>query len=252
MPRPRPAFDPARVLRELAALPEASMRRAALQYKFSLISVEEAAALMEKLWRRLQAEPTRCAPLIPFFRQWREYLEALPYETRQELYEVAVRRQFRGLQRAFLSLKASPCKRKTGGGEMPDPFLDQLTVGEKRALARSRGKLSLKRLLSDDSPLVIAALLENPLLTLSDVLKLASRRPANPKCLAVLYRHPRWNSRIEVRRALLLNPWTPRETAEQLAACLSAGELRKALALVGTDAELRERIRGYLKVRKTS
>jgi len=84
---------------------------------------------------------------------------------------------------------------------------DDITVGERRMLARKQDADILDRLLFDPEPLVIENLLGNPDLTSSQVLKIASRRPTTPEILEKVVRDHRWFGRAPVRRALVLNPY---------------------------------------------
>ena len=84
-----------------------------------------------------------------------------------------------------------------------------LTLGERRALARRPSSKTIERLLLDPDPLVLQHLLQNPRLTESLVLKIATHRPQLPKTLFAIFSHQLWGAREQVRRALALNPNTP-------------------------------------------
>ncbi len=67
----------------------------------------------------------------------------------------------------------------------------------------------LEKLLHDQDPGVIRNLLSNPRVTETEVLKLSSRTPVSPRVLEEVARSPRWISRYRVKKALVLNPYTP-------------------------------------------
>jgi hypothetical protein len=54
-----------------------------------------------------------------------------------------------------------------------------------------------------------------------------------------LFRNPRWKPRYAVRRALVLNPYTPSDLAAQLVGLLSEPDLRR----VENDAQLPDPVR---------
>lgn len=85
----------------------------------------------------------------------------------------------------------------------------ELTVGERRSLARRPTRAQLDRLLFDPHPLVLHQLLQCPKLTEADVLRLTSRRPPRRVALAAVTQNVRWLARSRVRMALVLQPSCP-------------------------------------------
>jgi hypothetical protein len=102
----------------------------------------------------------------------------------------------------------------------------QLTLGERKSLARRPDRETMQRLLRDPHPDVIRQLLSSPKVTEEDVLSLASRRPCRPDVLAQIARTPRWTHRPRIRMALVLNPDTPPEATSPLVGLLVRQELR--------------------------
>jgi hypothetical protein len=92
----------------------------------------------------------------------------------------------------------------------------ELTVGERRSLARRPDRRVLEKLLNDPHPLVMRQLLRNPKLTEDDVVQLASRRPARSVAIEAIVSSPRWLSQQRVRMSLLLNPGAPASAAVPL------------------------------------
>jgi hypothetical protein len=105
-----------------------------------------------------------------------------------------------------------------------------LTLGERKAIARTRDRTLLARVLRDPSPDVIRILLENPAVIEADVVRLCARRPARPQVLAEVFQHQRWVLRYRVRLTLALNPFTPEEIALQLLPHLAPADLREVRA----------------------
>jgi hypothetical protein len=160
---------------------------------------------------------------------------ALPYATRQQLYEAAMWQQLPAIARLFLI--ASPPTlgsyqlAKSLAPERPlRPTGRPLTLGERKALARTHDREQILLLLRDPHPAVVAILLDNPHLTEADTVRIAAARPAVPASLATVAAHPRWSVRHPVKRALVLNPSTPLADAIRIATTLRFQELRELAA----------------------
>ena len=124
----------------------------------------------------------------------------------------------------------------------------ELTVGERRSLARSSNRKVLEKLLRDPHPLVLKQLLGNPRLTEDDIVRLAARRPLSAAIVETLADSPRWLRRPRVRLTLLLNPGTPEAVSMPLLAVCTRCDLLEVvhgvdapLALRGSAQELLER-----------
>ena len=105
----------------------------------------------------------------------------------------------------------------------------ELTVGERKSLARSPNRRAFDKLLADPHPLVIRQLLENPRLTENDVVRMTARRPARLEVLEAIAQHGRWLSRPRVRLSLLFNPGAPPSIAMPLLAVCTRNELSEIL-----------------------
>jgi hypothetical protein len=152
----------------------------------------------------------------------------LPYPVRQALYEAARGRDHGPVARLFLD--ASPVDeadllRRVGGERPIEPRGRALTLGERKALARTHRRDYIGLMLRDPHPDVVAILLGNPHLTEDDVVRMAALRPSLSASLSTIAIHPRWSQRYPVRRALVLNPSTPRHVAVRLATTLRPGDL---------------------------
>ena len=161
--------------------------------------------------------------------------ETLGYDRRKQLYEAATAHGLPAVARLFLV--ASPQGElprqleKQLGPERPLRPADRpLTLGERKALARTHRRDQLLLLIRDPHPQVVAILLDNPHVTEADIVKVAAMRPAVPESLAKVAAHPRWSVRHAVKRALVLNPSTPLADAIRIATTLRAAELAELAA----------------------
>ncbi len=167
----------------------------------------------------------------------------LPYATRQRLYEAATERGLPAVARLFLVASPSPRAARPASQLAPErslrPADRPLTLGERKAHARTHDRERILLMLRDPHPAVVAILLENPHVTEADVVKIAAARPAVPEALAKLAAHPRWSVRHAVKRALVQNPSTPLADAIRIATTLRPSEL----AELAVDPALPEPLR---------
>jgi hypothetical protein len=113
------------------------------------------------------------------------------------------------------------------------------TLGERKAVARRTDRDLIARVLRDPHPDVIRNLLRNPALTEDDVVRLCARRPVPPEVLREVFGTPRWIARYRVQRALVRNPYAPREIALQLVPHLHAQDARAASQATDLHDEVR-------------
>lgn len=172
---------------------------------------------------------------------------ALAYERRKALYEAAIERGLTAIARLFFGVSPT--------ATMPEQMLQKalaperalkptgrpLSLGERKALARTNDREQLLLLLRDPHPAVVAILADNPHVTESDILRIASHRPAVPESLTRLASHPRWSVRHAVKRAIVMNPSTPLADAIRIATTLRVAEL----AELAEDPSLPEPLRAH-------
>ncbi|MGE3547096.1 MAG: hypothetical protein AB7L28_24435 [Kofleriaceae bacterium] len=155
---------------------------------------------------------------------------SLAYLARQRLYEAAAWRGLPAIARLFLSASPATASQsqldKQLAPERPLRPTDRpLTLGERKALARTHRRDKLTLLLRDPHPEVVAILLDNPHITEPEIVRIASGRPAVPESLAKIAAHHRWSVRHAVKRALVQNPMTPLADAIRIATTLGVREL---------------------------
>jgi hypothetical protein len=124
----------------------------------------------------------------------------------------------------------------------------ELTLGERRSLARRATRAAFDRLLDDPHPLVIRQLLENPRLTEDDVVRLATRRPAHGTTLRELANSPKWLCRARVRMSILLNPGSSSALTYPLLGVCTRTELREVTRSTHISDELRHAAAEYLEL----
>lgn len=179
----------------------------------------------------------------------------LGYERRAALYAAAVAAQRNDVALVLLDVVpevpgTEELERALGQERRLVPNGRSVTLGERKSLARGHRREVLLQLLREPHPGVIEILLDNPHVTESDVLRLASRRPMLPRALAVIAAADRWRVRAPVRRALVLNPFTPLPLAARLMTTLADGDLARASGEISLGVRLRQHAADILEHRR--
>ncbi|HXG58484.1 MAG TPA: hypothetical protein VNL91_05650, partial [Thermoanaerobaculia bacterium] len=117
--------------------------------------------------------------------------------------------------------------------------VEELTLGEKVESARRCSHALIKVLLFDPDPKVFAALLINPRLREDDLVHLASSPRATAEKLALLASDGKWSFRYAIRKALVMNPVTPRSAAVAQLRHLTPKDLRMIRSHPATSLYLR-------------
>jgi len=127
--------------------------------------------------------------------------------------------------------------------------VDKLTLGERIASAKRCSAALIKALLFDPDPKVFAALLLNQRVREEDLLLLASSDRASAEKLQLIAGDRKWSSRYALRKALVMNPRTPRSIAASQLRFLTNRDLSHILHHPATSVYLRrciERLRPAL------
>lgn len=226
--------DVSRLKRVLLSLPEIALRVGWLSEQLAEWPVENAAEQLDALCEEAEGsepdarEAVMAAALL--------FVGLGECRLIERLREEAAGRRLLSLDRLLRRGPPAPVHdRRIDDLPVPDYGTGrELTVGERRSLARRPDRRAFDRLLADPHPLVIRQLLENPLVTEEDVVRLATRRPARLEVMRELAQSPRWLARPRVRMSILLNPGSPPEMSGPLLVLCTRGEL--GLVMESTDA----------------
>jgi len=104
--------------------------------------------------------------------------------------------------------------------------VDKLTLGERITSAKRCSRALIGPLLFDPDAKVFEALLINQRVREEDLLLVASSSRASPAQLRMLAEDRKWSFRYAIRKALVMNPLTPRGTAASLLRSLTVRDLR--------------------------
>jgi hypothetical protein len=233
-----------RLIRTLLSLQELTLRRTWLLDHVQQMPVLEAAPLLDALCKSAErGDPAAREALVA----WVVGLVQLgdcPWVTalRQTSVDdglLSLNRLLRPVTQAHATTESMPPVPDYGMGR-------ELTVGERRSLARRPNRRAFERLLSDPHPLVVRTLLHNPRLTEDDVVRLAVRRPLRSAVIDELAQCPDWLVRPRVRMTLLHNPGTPGYVTLPLLALCKRDELVEVLENTAVNAVLRTTARELL------
>ncbi len=232
-PTSRP--DAPLLAKRLAALPALDMRRAAVRELLQALTPVEGARLCGEIVRRGRDG----APFDVALLALNALLDAgdLGYAHHAQLYEEALALGDHALGRLLLSAAPPPPGRPPPAVAIPG--YRELTLGHKKSLARGSRRDVLQRLLRDPDASVLRILLGNPRLTERDVIAVAARRPTTAEAQRAIFASERFISRYAVKRALVLNPYTPSDLAARLVPLLTLVDLEE----VANDTSLPEQVR---------
>jgi len=104
--------------------------------------------------------------------------------------------------------------------------IEKLTLGERIASAKRCSHALIKALLFDPDPRVFEALLVNQRVREDDLLLVASSDRASAAQLQLLAQDQKWSYRYSIRKALVMNPLTPRSAAASLLRSLTPRDLQ--------------------------
>jgi hypothetical protein len=232
------------LIRRLRAIREPSARRLALAGMLGQGEASTWVDVLADLLRRAGRTDDADAQAVVECLTHAVASAGLPYAARTTLYGAAREAGHGAVARLFLD--ASPptasedeLERALEPERPLRPRGRPLTLGERKALARSARRDFLVPLLRDPHPDVVAILLDNPHLTEPDVVTVAALRPAVPASLEQVATHVRWSVRYAVKRAVVLNPYAPIHVAVRLATTLRRADLLEIARDAGLPAVLR-------------
>lgn len=116
---------------------------------------------------------------------------------------------------------------------------DKLSLGERVSSARTCSHALIKVFLFDPNPKVFQSLLVNKRLREDDILALIASERATREQLLMIAADTKWSYRYPVRKALVLNPHTPRSAAASQLRYLSKRDLRQIHANPATSVYLK-------------
>ena len=226
-----------KLVNELLCIREKEMRSIVLAERFDSSKVEVVVEILQELCKKASEKRGKYAEAMASCIDIDRFKKTLGLEKMSKIYNLAKDKEYMGVVRLLMNPPAKGAKASEYDFvEGRDVF--DISLGEKRSLSKSPLKDTLDRLLYDEDPTVIRNILANPRVTESDILKIASKRPNSPEVIKVVFESNKWLSRYVVKRALLLNPYTPTGIALGLVGFMQ----HKDLQMIASDKKLHDEI----------
>lgn len=132
--------------------------------------------------------------------------------------------------------------------------VEELTLGERIALARRAPRAVIASLIHSDESRLLLSVLGNPTLIEHDAVTISKASKTGGDVLSHLAAHPRWGVRRAVRQALIRNPRTPVPVALRLVGGLPRRDLQELIRDAGVPKIVRvgaeRRLEGGLVARR--
>lgn len=231
-----------KMLDEIFCLSENKMRSAALIERFKTVKPETIAAILQEFCNKASKKRRRYAEIIDSCLDISKMKETLGLEKMSDIYMNAKKMGYDSVVR--LLMNPPPKGKKFSEYDFVEgQAVHDITLGQKRSLAKGLDKDLLDRIIYDEDPIVIKNILSNPRIIERDVLKIASKRPVKPAILKVISESTKWSSRYVVKRSLVLNPFTPTGIALGLMNTMQYKDLK----LIASTGSLHDEIRSSAK-----
>lgn len=215
--------DADRFKRALLSLPDVRLRIDWLAAHVQVEPTANVAALLDVVIGESEISEPRAREALVTIALW--VAGGAREEDLAALRQAALEQRLLSLQRVIRRVPSPSQPAQTAEPRIPDYGTGrELTLGERRNLARRSDRQKFDALLRDPHPMVVSELLVNPKTTEDDVVRLAALRPARPSAIEAIAR-TRWLTRRRVRMTVLLNPGSPPHVALPLVGLCTRGEL---------------------------
>lgn len=220
------------LLRRTHALTELQLRTPVVGETLARLPAPAAAFVLDQLVRRTITGDGRAASALLGAAAWM-LRDASTYGWRSAVYEAAAEESMECAPKFLLELPAHKVLQNKRALRQPR-FERDVSLGERKQLARGNNRLLLEQLLLDLDPSVMEKLCQNPHVTKQDLLGVLTRRPNVPEILHQVARSWRWIADYDVRHALVSNPYLDGGTALRLLPFLHGADIRR----IARSAEL--------------
>lgn len=219
----------------LEALEEFEQRMHVLAEVIEAVSADHMVELLDSAFASVGRGQTRPRMVIDVFHAAIDG-STVPLDLRDAIYAAAAQSGSIQVQRIML---APPPREKEPKRHQAGSATIGQTLGMRKWMARRVTGDQLDRMLKDIDVTVVANLLKNPHVTEKDVVRIVAQRPNFPDVIAAVGRAVRWNRNYPVRRAIVLNPYSPVDLALRQVPFLT----RQDLFAVAADPKLHDQVR---------
>jgi hypothetical protein len=213
----------ARFKRRLLALADARLRLDWLDTEVQTQPVETLAPLLDVVIGESEISEPKAREALVTIARW--VAGTARESDLARLRQTAFEQRLLSLQRVIRRVPPPSQPPAARESQIPDYGTGrELTLGERRSLARRSGRHRFDALFRDPDPMVIRELLTNPKTTENDVVRVAARRPARPSAILAIAR-THWLTQPRVRMSVLQNPGAPLTVALPLVGLCTRSEL---------------------------
>jgi hypothetical protein len=220
---PTPPDDAERFVRCLLALPDLQLRVAWLNAQVQAEPLHLLAPVLDVVIGESEIGEARAREALLTIALWAAGMASAA--DLERLRQVTLEQRLLSLQRVIRRAPRASLAPEGSEPRIPDYGTGrELTLGERRSLARRSGRQRFDALIKDPHPMVIRELLSNPKTTEDDVVRVAAARPARPTSILAIA-STRWLAQRRVRLSVLQNPGSPLSVALPLVGLCTRGEL---------------------------
>lgn len=234
-----PFADLKALIRRTRALPAMAMRRSVCREYLEAADPRDAAFVLDQLVRRAVTGDQDASVCLLAAVAWllarearaiREPDEA-SYRMLQRIYTAATEENRATVSVMLLDLPPHRTAKIRRQGTPRGKVLTgrdgrELSLGERKQIARTSNRAALDALILDPDPQVVRKVCANPAVRERDILTIATRRPNPPEILRELLLHDRWLVQYTIRHAITLNPYAPTSLGLKLLPFLHGTDLR--------------------------
>lgn len=226
-----------RFLRALLSLPELSLRLGWLDSELRGAPAAPIAELLEHVIADSETSAPDAREALITIALWTAGHAA--DDTLEKLRAAAFEQRHVSLQRVIRRVAPASLPPEPDEPRVPDYGTGrELTLGERRSLARRADRDGFDRLLRDPHPMVLRQLLGNPRTTEADVVRVTAFRPARVGSIQEVAR-THWLTRSRVRMSILQNPGAPPAVAVPLVGLCTTPELAEIVRACDVQAIVR-------------
>jgi hypothetical protein len=226
-----------RFKRALLSLPELTLRLGWLDSELRHAPAQPIAELLEQVIQESETSEPGAREALITIALWTAGHAGT--DTLEKLRAAAFELRLTSLQRVIRRVAPASQPPEDDTARVPDYGKGrELSLGERRSLARHADRNGFDRLLKDPHPMVIRQLLGNPRTTEADVVRVTALRPARPTLIHEVAR-THWLTRARVRMSILQNPGAPPSVAVPIVGLCTSSELGEIVRACDVQAIVR-------------